>query len=411
MKKIILFGIVSSGVIYAGGYKIPEQSLNSMALAGAYVAHTTGADTAYFNPANMSFLDNKNFVESGITLAHLPQNKYNGVQALSAEDILPASNKSEEENLPIPYFHFVSSDYDGFRFGLSATVPAGLTKRWKSGVQKLFAEEFTLKVIELNPSVSYKVSDKFSLATGLRIIYSEGIVKSNGFGVNMPIARDMDGDTVEFGYNLAMSYQLLSDLTLAVTYRSKIELKEEGNAKLTLADLTTNYDTSVIVPLPAALNISISKTFNNNFTLELNYEKTYWSAYKTLDFKYNSPLPDMLVSAFDAPKTKLWEDTNTLRVGLSWDINSNTTLMLGYAYDETPIPTQYLSYELPDNDANIFSAGIRIKQSDEFSWGIAVLYDKKDDLSIGAGENANGIIGEFTDGGAVLATIGLSYKF
>lgn len=57
----------------AGGYKIPEQSLSSMTLGAAYVAHTTGTDTAYFNPANMSFMDtDKSHVEGGLTLVHLP---------------------------------------------------------------------------------------------------------------------------------------------------------------------------------------------------------------------------------------------------------------------------------------------------------------------------------------------------
>lgn len=46
-----------------------------MALGAAYVAHATDADTAYFNPENMSFLDeNIRYVEGGITLVHLPSN-------------------------------------------------------------------------------------------------------------------------------------------------------------------------------------------------------------------------------------------------------------------------------------------------------------------------------------------------
>jgi len=64
--KGLALSVAASSVVMAGGYKIPEQSLNSMALGAAYVAHTTGADTAYFNPANMSFMDaEKSYVEGG----------------------------------------------------------------------------------------------------------------------------------------------------------------------------------------------------------------------------------------------------------------------------------------------------------------------------------------------------------
>ncbi len=45
MVKGLTLSVIASSVVMAGGYKIPEQSLNSMALGAAYVAHTTGADT------------------------------------------------------------------------------------------------------------------------------------------------------------------------------------------------------------------------------------------------------------------------------------------------------------------------------------------------------------------------------
>ena len=410
MKHILTLSVITAS-LSAGGYKIPEQSLNSMALGGASVAYTVGADSAYFNPANMSFLKNSNFVESGITIAHLPSNTFSGFQALSPINILASNNSSEVENIPIPFFHFVSKEYNDFRFGLSLTVPGGLTKRWDNGVQKLFAQEFGLKIVELNPSFSYKLNDKLSIGAGVRLIYSEGIVKSDGFAIGKPIARDMEGDTVEFGYNLALSYRPLDDMNIAVTYRSNVDIKEDGEAKLSLNNLSSIHNASVTVPLPASLNLSISKELNENFVIEFNYEKTFWSEYKNLDFSYETPILTMLKSSFDDAKAKNWKDTNTYRVGVSWQVTNDITLMGAYAYDETPVPLLNLSYELPDSDAHVFSAGIRIKHNEQLSYGFAVLYDKKDEISIKAGENANGIIGDFSDGGAILTTIGVSYEF
>ena len=127
VKGIALSAIVSSAVM-AGGYKIPEQSLNSMALGAAYVAHTMGADTAYFNPANMAFMEDKHYVEGAVTLAHLPANEF----SLGA-----FSGASEKENLPIPNLHYVSSAIGDFRWGVSLVAPGGLTKKWESAFQKL----------------------------------------------------------------------------------------------------------------------------------------------------------------------------------------------------------------------------------------------------------------------------------
>ena len=46
MKKTLLTAalILTAAPVWASGWRIPEQSLNSIALSNAYVAHTTGAD-------------------------------------------------------------------------------------------------------------------------------------------------------------------------------------------------------------------------------------------------------------------------------------------------------------------------------------------------------------------------------
>jgi len=412
MKKIITLSVITSSLVLAGAYKIPEQSLNSMALGGASVAYTNGADSAYFNPANMAFMANdKQFMEAGLTLVHLPVNEFRGQQAFSATDVYGANGKSITEDLQMGYMHYVSAPFaDNLRWGASLTVPGGLTKRWQSPYQKLSAKEFTLKVIEFNPVLSYRVSDKFAIGGGLRFIYSEGVVKSDGADANKPIKRDMEGDTIEYGYNLAMTYKATDSINLAATYRSNIDLKEEGDANLYLADLGHSYSADVTVPLPAALNLAISQTIDR-YTLEFNYERTYWSAYEELDFNYGSPLqPAVLIPFFDKPKTKNWKDTNTYRLGLTVDFD-NVTMMMAYSKDETPIPKKYVSYELPDSDANIYSVGFRFDTTKNLSWGFALLYDDKESFTLNAGENDNGIIGKFSGGGATLFTTGMSYKF
>jgi len=398
VKGLALSAIVSS-VVIAGGYKIPEQSLNSMALAAAYVAHTTGADTAYFNPANMSFMDeSKSYVE--------PANVFS-LGSLSGE--------SEVEDLPIPFLHYVGKPIGDFRWGVSMVAPGGLTKRWETPYQKASAEEFTLKVVELNPSISYKVADNFSIGGGLRFIYSEGIVKSDATTLMGPGApkRDMEGDTVEFGYNLAVAYKPTNDINLAVTYRSNIDLDQEGTAILSGFGETYDGDASVSVPLPAALNIAISKTWNDTFTLEFNYERTYWSEYKTLDFEYGGADIGLLTPIFDDPISKDWKDTNTFRIGATM-VMDKITMMMGFAIDETPVPVETLGFELPDSDAKIFSMGFRYQQTENLSWGAAFLYDSKEGLTIPPLTSVNPsdtYPAGFSEGGAYLTTIGLSYEY
>ena len=405
MKKIIALSVITSGLLTAGGYKIPEQSLNSMALGAAYVAHTTAADAAYFNPANMAFMGEKQYIDGAITLAHLPSNVY----TLGG----PYSGESETENIIIPNGHYVSAPMGDFRWGISMTAPAGLTKRWETPFQKLYAEEFTLKNIELNPVVSYRINDQFAVGGGLRLVYSEGKVYSDGADAGAPIKREMEGDTFEFGYNLAATYKPTSDIILAATYRSNIDLDEEGQANLYFGGVGKQYDAGVSVPLPAALNLSVSKTWDNTFTVELNYERTYWSAYETLDFTYGSPITPALVPYFEDPQARNWVDTNTFRIGATVVLDK-ITMMMGFAIDETPVPDETIGFELPDSDAKIFSMGFRYQQTEEISWGAAFLYDSKESRSLTRGVADNAVMangGSFSGGGAFLTTIGGSYEF
>jgi len=412
LTRGLVLSVATGTAIMAGAYKIPEQSINSMALCAAYVAHTSGADTAYYNPANMAFMDKKQYIEGGLTLANLPSNTYTLIP--------PISGKSKEENILIPNLHYVAKPIGDFRWGVSLTAPGGLTKRWDTPFQKASAEEFTLKILELSPSFSYRVAENFSVGGGVRLIYSEGVVRSNASGIYAmgyspaPFARDMEGDTLEFGYNLAVSYRPTEDIALAVTYRSKVDLDEEGTA--TLSGIGAPYvgDASVSVPLPAALNLSVSKTWDKTFTLELNYERTYWSAYETLDFNYGSKV-GFYAPVFDSPIPKNWKDTDTFRIGATIELN-RFTVMMGFSLDETPIPKDHVGYELPDSDAKVFTMGMRYQQTENLSWGVAFLYDNKESFDLKRGEHidsrsvlAQG--GSFSGGGAYLTTVGLAYEF
>lgn len=405
MKKIIALSVVGSSIVMAGGYKLPEQSLNAIALSDAYVAHTMGADTAYYNPAAMVFMGENQYIEGALTLAHLPSQEYS---------FGPLSGESETENLPIPTLFYVSKPMGNMRWGVSLVVPGGLTKRWKTPYQKLFAEEFTLKNIELNPVIAYKVNDKFSIGAGARVVYSEGVVKSDGNDAGFPVKRHMEGNTVEFGYNLALLYKPTTDINFALTYRSNIDLTEDGQANLYFGGVGQQYNADVTVPLPATFDVAISKTWQEKVTLEFKYQRIFWSTYKALDFNYDRPIQEDLVDAFDKPLIRDWQDTNSFRLGATIKMDNKLTAMFGIGIDESPVPLTTIGFELADSDSRVFSMGFRYQQNENLSWGASFLVSDKDSLSLTPGVAENQILangGGFSEGGAFLTTVGIAYEF
>ncbi|PIE59127.1 MAG: aromatic hydrocarbon degradation protein [Desulfobulbus propionicus] len=407
MKKLYVSAIVvlaGYGVADASGWRIPEQSMNSVARSGGYVAYTPAADAAYYNPANMSWLEDRGALEIDATWIRLSSITYEDNRS-SLYD-----GTSEEEDFFLPTFFAVSPYYGNFRFGFSLTAPGGLSKQWQDPFPRTTAEEFSLKIFEANPSVSYSFCDHFSLGIGARAVYTDGKVKSNGtLSSGYTLSRDMEGDALDAGYNLALTTRPLDNLSLAATYRSKVDLNVSGSAELATSAAGSTYsgDSDVTIPLPAVLSFAAAYTFFDNLTVELEYERTYWSEYEYLDFNYPvSLINPILTAAFDAPLYRNWSDTDTYRISMEYVFTNGLVLMAGFAIDENPAPEETVSFELPDSDARLYSIGFRYPVSEDMEIGIAYLYDGKEDRDV---EHTT-INGSFSDAAAHLVTIGFSLK-
>lgn len=402
MKSLVLLSLAACA-LFAGGYKIPETSLNSVALSAATVAHSNGADGAYYNPANMIFMKNENVLEANLLYIGLSDVEYK-----SAATTINA----KREDFIVPSLHYVSQDVNGMRFGLSVVSPAGLSKRWNSAPAIYTAEEFTLQTVEINPTVAFKINQKTGVALGVRAIYSEGVVKSTS-----PIAsRDMDGDSLDFGYNLALAYKPTSELELALTYRSNVDLSVKGNALLSytgtlggsvpLGTYTSSSSASVSVPVPALFNAAIAYTFATKTTLEFVYEKNFWSEYKELDFNYGSGVNPVTNVVFGAPIAKNWKDTDVFRFGVTQKLDA-LTLMGGVVIDESPVPEATLGFELPDSDSVSVSLGARYRINEKLNIGLAALYSIREEREV----TNSSLSGEFSNANVLMVASALEYRF
>ncbi|DAB29157.1 MAG TPA: aromatic hydrocarbon degradation protein [Sulfurimonas sp. UBA12504] len=417
MKKIALISLIASSVLLAGGYKIPETSLNAVALSAANIAHNKSADAAYYNPANMVFMADENAMEADLMYIKLDATNYQGTVSGTG----PYDIDAKTENFLVPAIHYVSGKMNGgARFGLSVVSPGGLSKRWDEQPAKTSAEEFTLQTVEINPTVALPIGDKIGVAIGLRVVHSEGVVKSDGIadltskglGIATILKRDLSGESVDFGYNIALAYKPMSELELGLTYRSKVDLTVEGDAKL---DLTTTVvgarpsysaKATVSVPLPATLSLAAAYTFPTKTTVEVVYERNYWSAYKELDFDYQGSIDPYVNAVFGAKVNKDWNDTNTFRLGVTQELDI-LTLMAGVVYDQTPVPDETLSFELPDSDSISVSIGGRYAINDKIDVGLSALYSMREKRDA----TNDSLDGEFSNSNVLLVSMGVGYKF
>ncbi len=178
-KKISVLALASlfvAGSAMASGWRIPEQSVDSTAKAGANIASSTRADTAYYNPANMAWMSDTWHLEADFTYLYLSEIEYEDARSLPVRD-----GNSEPENFFIPTGFLVTPSYGGARFGLAITAPRACPNNGKIPVRKSFAEEFSLQVIEVNPTISYGFGNMVSIAAGPRVVYASADVSSSSY--------------------------------------------------------------------------------------------------------------------------------------------------------------------------------------------------------------------------------------
>jgi len=405
MKRVLLSIVATCSLLNAGGYKIPEQSADSLGLAASNVAFSFGADAAYFNPANMMFLDGLHHFESTLGWFHINKLEF------KSDDGKSYSSKKFDSLAGT--FSFVTPEiYENWRFGLALAVPAAVGVSWEDPATAFTAKRFKLQVVELNPTVAYRINDKLAVALGARGVYTKGKIASDfgRFGY-----REIQGDGINYGYNVALTYRPIEELSFAVTYRSKVNLELKGHTNADfIGGLNYHGKTTVEIPLPAQLVLATGYKFSD-LTLLLAFERTYWSKFKEYDFEYGDKTAAhtnsrLFKGLMDDPVIKNAKDTNTYRLGLTYDVNEKFRLMAGFAYDEDITSSKHTGLELPNTTSKVYSFGVNYKFTPNLEMALGYVYQHRDKKrATGISSDTGKMSGEFDTG--TIQILGTTFKY
>ncbi|CAJ99963.1 OmpP1/FadL family transporter [Helicobacter acinonychis] len=80
---------------------------------------------------------------------------------------------TDTTNFVLPKFFYKTRTHNGFTFGGSFTAPSGLGMKW-NGKGGEFLHDVFIMMVELAPSMSYTIKNRFSVGVGLRGLYATG---------------------------------------------------------------------------------------------------------------------------------------------------------------------------------------------------------------------------------------------
>ena len=426
---------------HAAGFGIIEQSITG--LGSAFSSGSAGAGdggTIYFNPAGMSFLDNKKEITLG---AHIidPNAKFKNEGSVHVTTAaLTGSNESDAGPVAlVPNFYYTRPLNDKWIFGFGMNAPFGLVTEYDDDwVGRYHALTSDLKTVNLNPSFSYKANDRLSIGFGVSAQYIKAKLSNAidyggicfiGENITIPPATspelpagfcaannlesqlddgeaEVTGDDWSLGYNFGLMWQASDKTRIGLAYRSRIKHKLEGEADFdTPSDPGTGdaraiaagnglVDGDVVakVTLPDSLSIGFDHKVNNKLTVNGDLTWTNWSLLDELRVEFDT-------GADDNVTTLDWHDSNRYSLGLTYVQDNRWTWRAGIAYDEaTQKGDENISVRVPDNDRLWLSVGFTYSPSKDMNvdFGYAHLFVDDVDINKSLADTENLTRGQLT---------------
>jgi len=357
MKRII-FITVSMCVAtsaFAGGYRVALQGQKALGMGHTGVAMTDSSEVVFFNPAGMVFLKNEMDISGGVTLID-SEAKYQNQD----------TNTTAQTDNPIgtPISFYLSTKYnEKIAYGVGVYTPYGNSVEWPTDwAGSHLVNSIELKAIYIQPTISYKFNDQYSIGFGPTYVVggvefnrnlSTALVDENGNRSNVTI--EASGITA-WGYNIGFLAKPTKKYSVGISYRSQVDMKARGESadfqniptsmQSTFPD--TTFDANLV--LPAELTLGIAYNFSPETVLAFDINRTYWGAYESLDVQFNN-------SAGLSSNPRNYKDVNIYRLGIQHNLSEKTTIRGGAYYDESPIQDGYFTPETPRNDSLGLTAG------------------------------------------------------
>jgi len=369
---LIFVGVLSvllcfQGQLIAGGFNVPHQTARGLALSNAVTAGIDDPSAVYYNPAALGEIEGNQILVSGAYLNVLGSVENSGRTAV---------NKRDDNFFATAFANYRIPNTD-LTLGFGAYAPYGLATTYERDFTRFAAERAELKTLFVTPSLSWKPSKIISLGAGVSLVHSSAqLSRSLCFDIftGCPTTESpLEGriritDTANaFTYNIGVLLRPLEQVKFGFSYRARTDLRfDSGNVKLGGA-FVPNASRANIRPisLPPVINAGVSWQVNPVWAIELDYEYVRWSEFKSLKASF-SPPPTFVpfgipLTSFNLPQD--WNNTNTLRLGVSYKMNDSWELRGGLGLDETAIPNRTLNPVIFGADALTLNAGASYKWS------------------------------------------------
>ncbi len=363
--SIILLAVFTGSNVYGNGLYVNGLGSRAMSMGGAFVGLADDFSAGFWNPAASSQLD---WTTLGFYAAYsIPSSSYE----YGAADVRTEYAKSYPTALGSAFFP-VGERID---IGLSFYTLSRYQVEWSGAEINAItgdpeSRDWSTKlwVITFAPSITYNLSDTFSIGLALNLNYGsydlfmyKGPVEVElDLGINIIDvgAYSDSGNGVGIGATIGLFYKPSEMFSLGASIRtpSKITIKgRSSSSNWQTLDYATDSKTFLTLPLWAAGGIAIKPA--QSLTLTADIQFTQWSAVETIRTEYASQVWNVVFQHSGTDFIPMyWNDTFQIRFGAEYKINK-VALRAGFYTDPSPVPDRTMNFHFPIIDANYVTFG------------------------------------------------------
>jgi long-chain fatty acid transport protein len=375
----LLLIVVSPAIVFAGAFRIFDQSASATGQSGAFTAQADDPSAVYFNPAGMTQL-------SGIQTSAGTLLIGGSTRFSSPSGATTRGDFGGAVAFPLPSNFYVTANLNSIGVSALKNVSVGIGLISPFGVRYEypnngpFATAVTsqaVPLIDIKPTLAYKLNDQLSVGLGADIytfasFLGEGKVvtrfsSSGGPGLPPPgTPVEINGSDTAAGFNVSALYTPLRNgagrplINVGLVYRSQATLHLDGQF---LANGVRVSDASTTLVLPQIFTGGIAvwpvRDAAREWKLELDVDYTGWRSVRNLDVH--------LSTGATIPFPQNWRNTYTIMAGTEYKwINPamlrdwEVALRGGYWYSQTPIPNRSFLPTIPDADQHAISVGVGV---------------------------------------------------
>ncbi len=362
MKKLILLStILIQSSAFAAGFQLNEYSVTGLgrAFAGAGVMGDDYSAIAY-NPAGMSFTE-----RSGVQAGLIGVSLRSDVKG-SSTNLMTRQTRTDNTSTKIfrllPNFFGQYKLNDKATMGVGLYTPFGLATDYKNGwFGETQGQYSAITIVNLTPALSYKVTDKFTLAAGVNLQYATAHLTGPDVAGRY---HDIEGDDMGVGYILGATFQPWKSTRLGVSYRSFVRHKLHGENDIK-GRMIEKTDVHAKVTTPETVIFSLAQDVNEKWTLSGTARWTRWSRFKSLDIHHENS-----VGVVSTPER--WRDTWFFSAGADYRYCKNLTFRFGTGVDQGTIrDNKYRTVRIPDERRIWASVGATYQKN---NWQLDVGY-------------------------------------